>query len=238
MDPEIDQRSATGHLLGCEPATETRNAGPAHPEPTGMVDLAEVPAFDFALDQLHVLPAAPIEHDPQHPIGAPSGGDDLFSFLARGRQRLFDHHMLAGLERGQRDRKVQDVRNGDCDGFDIRVSHEILVVPIDTWHAELCGQRLTPLRVESGNCDNFRSWNFGEALQMQQADAAADDSDPKLPRVFQPTPSSAGPTPEHHTYAVEETPGLRLLYTSVIIVTSGGHRNRTGGRKTPTPRDV
>ena len=69
--------------------------------------------------------------DRQEPAGALHGLEHAVAVLDRGRERLLHQNVLAGLERGDGDARVQMVRRRDGDGVDIGCPHQRLPVGQD-----------------------------------------------------------------------------------------------------------
>ena len=238
MDAKVDERAASRQRLVREPGAKPRNAGAAHPECTGVIDVAEVASLDLRLDELDVLAAAAVEDDTKHALGAMRGVDHVLRFRCGRRQRLFHHHVFAGIERGNGDGEVEDVRHGDGDGVNVGVGQQVLVVAVDAGYLERCGQVPTALFVEPGDGNDFNPGILRKPLEMQHSHATADNTNPKLSGL------SHAATPSHvhcrrrTSGALQARTWSPTLYLSVINVTSGGQNMRTGGLNTPIPRDV
>jgi hypothetical protein len=91
--------------------------------------------------------------------------------------------VLAGRERGKRDRDMENVGYRDGNGLDFRIGKEILVVPIDV--RDIVGRRQLPaaLVVKAGNGDDFDAGILRKTLQMENADTTTYDSNLEFPRI-------------------------------------------------------
>jgi hypothetical protein len=121
MDAEVDQWPTAGLLLVGEPGTQAGDARSAHPERLSVVDVAHGATLDLIANELDIVPAAALERDGEHLALLASDPDDLLALLDGSRERLFDQHVLAGAERGDRHRAVKVVRNRDAHGVDVRI---------------------------------------------------------------------------------------------------------------------
>ena len=121
------------------------------------------------------------------------------------------------------------------------------VVAVDVGHAELLGELVAAIRFEAGEGDDPATALLGPAFQMKRADAAADDADrERMIRSHRCSPTRSWTLPprrrmaggrQRRKVALDRT-GSARGHAKVTSVTSGGQRKRTGGRKTPSPREV
>ncbi len=128
---------------------------------------------------------------------------------------------------------MQDVRDGDGDGFDVRVGDQFLVLAVDAGHVELLGQIPAAVLVESGDGDDFGAGILGESLQVQDADPAADDADLELFRFVHRHPFAHDVLRAARSMAsvrLADKPHSCCAGFKVMRVTSGGQRKRIGGR--------
>jgi hypothetical protein len=169
-----------------------------------MVDLAERAAFDLPLDELQVVPAPAIEDHPEDSVGATGGVNDLLTFVDGAPQRLLDDDVLASSERGKGDRKMEDIGHGDRDRLDDGIGDQVLIVAIDPGNPKRPRELAAPILIESRDGDDLDPRIFGEPLQMELADAAADHADAELTRIphLVASLSMAGP-PAHGTEIVK-----------------------------------
>ena len=95
MDAQVYERTTTGHLLVGEPTPHPQYAVATHPGRLGIVDAAQVPVQDVALEYLDVSALALGEGDVHYAPDLPSRSHDPFGLRARSCQRLLAEYVLA-----------------------------------------------------------------------------------------------------------------------------------------------
>ena len=92
--------------------------------------------------------------------------DELASFSARRRQRLFTKDVLAGLQRFERDRRVLCVRSADVHRVDGRVVQDSAVVGVRAIDSKGCSETLCRIKAPSRNCSDVYSAHPPNSFQM------------------------------------------------------------------------
>jgi hypothetical protein len=114
VDADVEQRPAAGQLGAGEPRAERRDPRAAQPPALGVVGTAEPARVDHGLELLDVAPAAMVEGDVEDPLGGARRRDHRLRLGHAARDRLLTQHVQPALERGDRDRGVQEGGDGDA----------------------------------------------------------------------------------------------------------------------------
>ena len=93
-----------------------------------MVDLPQTTLVDGRAEELVVLAEPVLVADRELLARALRGRDHVARLLSRDRHGLLAHHVLARLERGDRDLTVRDVPGADVDHIEARVVHDVVPV--------------------------------------------------------------------------------------------------------------
>ena len=97
-----------------EPAAEPGDPLAPQPARLGVVDVAEQPGVDDLLQRLHVAAAAVVERDVEYAVVAAGRLHHGSADLAVLGHRLLRQDVQAGVQRGDRDRRVQRGRAWRC----------------------------------------------------------------------------------------------------------------------------
>ena len=173
---DVQQSAAARDLLAGEPAPDPRYPRTAPPE-----RLAVVGASDPA--RLHELPGAlhlrreALVHA-QHEVGVrrARGGGRLLGVFPAQRQRLLLQHVLAGLQRQGRQRRVQVIGHGDVDRVDLVDGQQPLRFLHHLRDGVVAQRELRgPFRVGLRHGDDLGFGVLGEVAAASQGDASCPD---------------------------------------------------------------
>jgi hypothetical protein len=148
-----------------------------------VIDLAGVPFFDRLLGRL--LGAAEAALDGVHHDLARLGGGglDLFRLAGVHGRRLLADDVLARLEGGERDRRVQEIRQAVADGVDVLVRQQFFRVRVLLRLRHFREHLLAPRRDQVRHRDDLEPARPLIPLDMLPArPPAADDADTYLLR--------------------------------------------------------
>ena len=135
------------------------------------------PLLDRGLDPHVVAVPAPIVEHRQAAILRLGHRYHLACFGQRGGERLLDHDMLAGLQRGNRQRCVRGGGRGDDDEIDLGIGDQRLRRGHDRHVAQVGTHRLGLARCQLGYCD---AWHGRDQRTVKHPPrhAIADKSNP------------------------------------------------------------
>jgi len=122
-----DPRSDAAAVIA--PATRTLAIGEAEQAHIGVERLADLAVADHAMDQAPLRGGAEFVADAQDFSRAADRLDEAIAVGDRGGHRLFQQHVLAGLESGHGDVGMQVIGHDDVDGVDRTVGKQ--VTPIE-----------------------------------------------------------------------------------------------------------
>ena len=124
-DPRTDAR------LVIAPASRALPVGVAEERDVHMLHGADGPLVDQLANAAPQRREAALQADGDLRLGSSCRRDDRIAVGKRRRHRLFEQHMLAGVERGDGDGRVQVIGCGDGNGFDLGIAEDVLPFAID-----------------------------------------------------------------------------------------------------------
>ena len=117
--------------------------------------------------------------DAQHTTGATHRREYALAFGDRARHRLLEQHVLAGVERRDRDLRVEVVRHDDVDGLERRVGDERAPVPMDPCLRVSLACRLRTRFARASDRGKLRARRLADGLGMKLPPGAeADQAEP------------------------------------------------------------
>ena len=145
-------------------------------DPRQAADHAPEPPLDhLLLGAQEALLVAPAVADAQIASGLLQGREDRVGILQRHRDRLFDQHRLAELQRPADRRGVLAFRRRHDDRIDLRMCDDLGIVAGMELRARLVGQRLGARRVGVGNGDVADRGMLGCEPRAQSPDPSGAD---------------------------------------------------------------
>ena len=122
---------------------------------------------------------APHERLHQQAAGAVGGVEGLLDLGGGPRERLLAQHVLAGLERADRPRHVERVRQRDVDRLDVGVLEKRLVAPVRALDPVVARVRFGPRRVAARDRDDVDAIGEARACEHGPVDLGGrEDSEP------------------------------------------------------------
>jgi hypothetical protein len=106
---------------------------------------------------------------------AVGGVGNRFGLGQRGRQRLFAHHMLAGLDRRQHDIAMGEIGRRHGDGVDIGIGEQFAIIGVGLGRAELLLHVGDAGRVEIADSGQLGAVDGAQRLAMERAPEARSD---------------------------------------------------------------
>jgi len=153
MDADVIGASAAGILFLSEPGADAGNAAASNPKAAGVIDFAEVAAFDECAGHLGVAIEAKILRDHEDAFHLARGIDDLKGVPGICGHRLLEEDVLAGFQGVNGDLGVEMIGDCDGDGVDVRLVEQFAIIRIAARDAKTFGGFFCALRIAFGYGD-------------------------------------------------------------------------------------
>ena len=172
----VGHDAAAGMLLLRVPGANARDVAVPVREGARVIDLAEVAVLDGEPRRLRVFVEAEVLRDHRGAAVLLRGGNDLRGFLRVHRHRFFDEHMLACVERIHGDGGMEEIRQRNGHGINVRLFEQFLVIRVAARDVKFLGGLAQALRVDLSNGDSSGALAMQEGVEMLGADGTnADD---------------------------------------------------------------
>ena len=185
VDAEVDQRTAARLCLCRKPTALARDTAAANPAAAAGIELAGLAVGDVFLHVSRSVDVAVVAHDHQ----------DLARFFLRTLHLqnlfhahsvgLFAEHVLAGVQRGDGDDRVQIVRRADINGVDVVTGDDVEVVFVNVGVGDvLVADLFRPFDDDVAERDHLDGVGHFDVLRNVAAAADTAVTDQSNPQFF------------------------------------------------------